>query len=271
MISEKVELLGKGLYTNDIPGTLTISSVPTVSELDYVGSDDFDATMLDKILPEAVKEQINFRNLLEIDYNWLLRCLRILNYGPYYTTNAIWCKECGVSYGEFEVNLKTIECKPIPDGIKDRLIVKRDEFLDFCGDVTFRLPAVQHLITAYADTSFKDSSGKVNGDFAKLCYMITSISGKKNLTPFEIGQIIRKEFSSADYLLLKDTANGLTDYGLRAGGTTQCPKCGSMKASFVALAGDRFFRPTLGNLRKWRMDKRQGKDKDVSGNTAAAV
>ena len=94
MMSEKIELLGKGLYT-DIPDELTLTSIPTASELDYVGSEDFEATMLDKILPQAVEEKINFRNLLEIDFQWLCRCLRILNYGPYYTTNAILCSDCG--------------------------------------------------------------------------------------------------------------------------------------------------------------------------------
>ena len=53
MISEKIELLGKGLYT-DIPDELTLTSIPTASELDYVGREDFEATMLDVILPQAI-------------------------------------------------------------------------------------------------------------------------------------------------------------------------------------------------------------------------
>lgn len=114
MISEKIELLGKGLY-DDIPDQLTLSSMPTASELDYVGSEDFDATMLDNILPKCVKEQVNFRKLLNIDYLWLCRCLRILNYGPYYTTNAILCDNCkSHSHGEYRVNLNTIGCTPLP-------------------------------------------------------------------------------------------------------------------------------------------------------------
>ena len=46
MIAEKIELLGKGLYT-DIPDQLTLKAIPTVSELDYVGSEDFEAMMTD--------------------------------------------------------------------------------------------------------------------------------------------------------------------------------------------------------------------------------
>ena len=39
MISEKIELLGKRLYSN-IPPVLTLKNVPTASELDMVGSED---------------------------------------------------------------------------------------------------------------------------------------------------------------------------------------------------------------------------------------
>ena len=49
-ISEKIQLLGKDVYT-DIPGELTLKSIPTGSELDYVGAEDFDEVMLTKILP----------------------------------------------------------------------------------------------------------------------------------------------------------------------------------------------------------------------------
>ena len=111
-ISEKIELLGKGLY-DSIPDELTLTNIPTASELDYVGSEDFDEVMINKILPKAVEEKIDFRQLLEIDYQWVCRCLRILNYGPYFTTGAILCDKCGQSYGEYRVNLETIDCKPL--------------------------------------------------------------------------------------------------------------------------------------------------------------
>ena len=144
MLSEKIELLGKGLY-KDIPGELTLTSIPTISELDYVGSEDFEATMLDKILPEAVEEEgINFRDLLEIDFAWLCRCLRILNYGPYHTTNAIFCNNCKKThYGEYQVDLRSIECKALPEGFKNELKIPKESFLDFDGDITVKLLTIQ--------------------------------------------------------------------------------------------------------------------------------
>ena len=119
-ISEKIELLGKGLY-KDIPDTLTLKAIPTASELDYVGGEDFQATMPDKIFPAAIEEQCNFRNLLEIDFHWVCRCLRILNYGPYFTTNAIYCPDCDqVSHGEYSVDLRNVDVKMLPQDFRMR-------------------------------------------------------------------------------------------------------------------------------------------------------
>lgn len=266
MISEKIELLGKGLY-DDIPNELTLTSIPTASELDYVGSEDFEATMLDKILPEAVKEKVNFRNLLEIDFQWLCRGLRLLNYGPYHTTNAIFCNKCGkTSYGEFRVDLRTIDCKPLPEGFVNNIVINKDEFLDFDGDITIKLPTIQDTINAYKDKAFIGEKGRLNRDLARMCYMITSIKGKKDLTPVEIKLTILNKLSSADYIILKNKVAELTDYGLRAGGSTTCPKCGNREAAFIALVDDRFLRPTVGDLREWKNLRSTRRSKDISGN-----
>ena len=72
--------------------------------------------------------------------------------------------------------------------------------------------------------------------------------------------IIQKDLTSADYIILKDEISNLTDYGLRAGGSTTCPKCNSHDAAFIALVDDRFLRPTLGDLRQWKHDRSSGED-----------
>lgn len=271
MISEKVELLGKGMYT-DIPSVLTLKNIPTASELEYVGGEDFDKVMLDSILPSAVEESINFYDLLEVDYHWVCRCLRILNFGPYHTTNAIFCESCGkTSYGEYQVNLNTIECKSIPDGFVNEIKITRDEFLDFTGDITLKLPTIRQIMNAYKDKAFQSADGRTNRELARICYMITTIKGKGNLTPVEIKMLVQKELSAADYIILKNRVNELADFGLRAGGKAQCPKCGSMDAAFIALTDDRFFRPTVGNLREWKNNRGTGADKDISRGATATV
>jgi len=271
MITEQIELLGKGLYTN-IPDVLTLKQLPTSSELDYVGSEDFDKVMLDKILPQAVEEKINFNELLEIDYQWLLRCLRILNYGPYYTTNTIFCPDCGkVSRGEYQVNLETIECKPLPEGFNNDIVVHRDEFLDYDGDIHLKLPTVQKILNSYKDKAFQLSEGRTNRDLARICYSISAMGTSTNLTPMEYKFEIMKKLSPADFLVLKERVAALTDYGLRAGGSTQCPSCKSMNATFIALVDDRFFRPTLGDLREWKHSRSSRRTENLSASPSTTL
>lgn len=264
-LSEKIELLGKGVY-KDIPDTLTLHGIPTASELDIVGAEDFDKVMLDVILPQAVEEKINFRDLLEIDYQWICRCLRILNYGPYYTTNTIFCSHCRTtSSGEYRVNLNSINCEPLPPGFKNEVKISKDEFLDFNGDVVFSLPTIQQMLNSEVDKAFDTPTGKRNLDLARTCYMIKSIKGN-TLTPLEVKLIIQKEFSAADYMLLRTRIRELSNYGLRAGGSTQCPNCAAMDATFIAFVDDKFFRPTMGDIKAWRADRNKREMENIARN-----
>lgn len=254
-ISEKIELLGKGLY-KDIPDVLTLKAIPTASELDYVSGDDFQATMLDIIFPKAIEEQANFRQLLEIDFQWICRCLRMLNYGPYYTTTTIYCPDCDqISHGEYQVDLQSIDVKVLPEGFVNKIVISRDEFIDFDGDIVLHLPTIQEMMNADKDTLFTDSNGDINRGLSRLCYTITSVGNKTNISPTEVKFLLQNKLSPADFFVLRSKASELTDYGLRAGGKTICPKCSSKEAAFIALVDDRFFRPTLGNLRTWKANR----------------
>lgn len=270
-LTEKIELLGAGIY-KDIPDTLTLKYLPTASELDYVGSEDFDRTMLDKILPQSVEESINFHNLLEIDYDWICRCLRLLNYGPYHTTSSVFCHHCGISYGDFQVNLMTCGCEPLPDGFNNDILISKDEFLDFHEDIHFHLLTIQQRMNAYDDKMFENNSNTDSvTQLARICYMVSSIGSRNDLLPFEVKMRIQNEMSPADYIILKSLVRERSNYGLRAGGTTRCPKCGRNDASFLALVDDRYFRPTVEDLRRWGDDRTERGDKDVHGATTATV
>jgi hypothetical protein len=271
MPSEKIVLLGKGCY-DDIPDELTLTTIPTIAELDLVSAEDFDRTMLENILPKSVEEKVDFYKLLEIDYQWVTRCLRMLNYGPYHETNAIMCDQCGTtSRGQYMVNLNNIACKPLPDGFVNEIKIGRDEWIDFKGDVIIKLPTIRQVLNAYKDKAFQKADGTSDRQLARLCYMITSIAGKTTMTPVEIRLFIEKELSPADYYILKGVVNELTDYGLRAGGTAKCPKCGNEDAAFLALSDDRFFRLSLSALRQWKLDRNKRKENIVPGSQAAPV
>jgi hypothetical protein len=267
-VSEKLELLG---HYSDIPSTITIKSIPTASELDYVGAEDFEETMLDKIFPQAIEEKFNYHQLLEIDFQWICRALRILNYGPYYTTNAIYCTDCGTtSRGEYRVNLMTVECIPLPEKFDNLIKIDRSEFMDFNKDVTIHLLTISESLAARKDKLFQDTSGRSNMELARMCYMISAVGGD-SISPVEVKRIVTTSLSPADYILLKNRINELINYGLRMGGTTTCPKCKSKDAAFIAATDARFFRATVGDILQWRDDRRSGKDKDISGDKTGAV
>ena len=257
-ISEKIELLGGDYYKDvGIPKTLTLTSIPTASELEYVSAEDFAETMIASILPKAIEEKINFNALLEIDYQCILRCLRIINYGPYYTTNVIRCPNCGAKYGEFQVNLQGVECIPLPPDFNGEFVIKRDEFIDYQGDVKFKMLTIREALNAMKDPQFEDKQDKkIDRRLARLCYSIKSMGTDVHLNPVEVRLKILKELSAADYVILKEMSKQLTNYGLRAGGNCIC-SCGSEEAVFIAPVDDRYFRPTMGDLRTWKADKRK--------------
>lgn len=254
-ISEKLTLLGKGLY-KDIPDVITLKAIPTASELDYVGGEDFQKTMLDVIFPVAIEEKFDYYKLLEIDFLWICRCLRMLNYGYYYTTNAIYCSDCDqISRGEYQVDLRTVEVKELPNGFVNAITISKDDFIDFNEDIVIALPTIQDTMNAARDPLFTDRNGDTNTQLARICYMVKSVGNNNKMTSLEIKYAIQNRLSSADFFVLKSRVNELTDYGLRAGGKVMCPKCHSREAAFVALVDDRFFRPTVGDLRSWKADR----------------
>ena len=267
-VSEKLELLG---HYSDIPSTITIKSLPTASELDYVGAEDFETTMLDKIFPTAIEEKFNYRNLLEIDFQWVCRALRILNYGPYFTTNTIYCPDCGeLSRGEYKVDLMNIDCIPLPEKFTNTITIDKSEFMDFNKSITIHLLTINEALMARNDNMFQDATGRSNLEFARMCYMINSIGGDK-ISPVDVKSRLNKDLSPADYILLKNKVNELVNYGLRMGGKTRCPKCKSTEATFIALVDDRFFRPTVGDILEWRNSRSSGGDKNLPADKAGTV
>ncbi len=270
MMSEKIELLGKGLY-EDIPNELTMQAIPTSSELDYVGSENFEQVMLDKILPQSIEEKINFYKLLEIDFHWICRCLRFINYGPYHTVPTIYCDNDGPVRQEVRVDLRTIGVKVLPEGFKNDIVIKKDEFVDFKKDIHLSLLTIKDVINSRQDKLFFGTDSKPRKELARMCYMIKQVGTEKNITPVQAKMIIENELSAADYTILKDLVNDLTDYGLRAGGRCTCPKCHSENAAFIALVDDRFFRPTVGDIRTGRDDRHWWPAENISTSETTAV
>jgi hypothetical protein len=270
MMTESIELLGKGLY-KDIPNTLTLKAFPTVTELDYVGSEDFERTMLEKIFPQCIEEKVNFHKLLEIDFQWICRCMRFLNYGPYFTTNVLLCSNCGTVRTEAQVDLRTVGCKPLPEGFNGDIIIKKDELIDYKHDIHVHLLTIQEALDMRKDSMFVKANGDPNTEYARVCYSISSMGNQTDITPVTAKLEIEKNMSPADFKVLKSVIADLTDYGLRGGGRCQCPQCKQNTGAFIALADDRFFRPTVGDLRKGKNDRGVWRIEDAAGNTTEIV
>lgn len=273
MLSEKVELLGKGLYET-IPDVVNISSIPTASELEYVGAEDFDKTMVDTILPKVVEggDKMNFRELLDLDYDWLCRCLRMKSYGPYFKTNRIFCGSCGqIQRGEYSVDLRTVAINVLPEGFINTFTISSDEFIDVKDDITGKLLTIGDVLAISQDNSFKRSNGTTNTFLARTCYMIKSIGSKKNLTPIDVRSYITKNFGAADYEILKDVLREKTNYGLQITGQVTCPNCGSQEAYYMAMQNDKFFRPSVGDVRQWKSAIRSGDWEELVGDPSRYV
>ena len=270
MMSETIDLLGKGLYA-DIPDKLTLKAFPTVTELDYVGSEDFEKTMLEKIFPQCIEEQIDFNRLFEIDFQWICRCLRFLNYGPYFTTNTIICNHCGAVRMECQVDLRAVDCKPLPEGFKNDIVIKKDELIDYKGDIHLHLLTIREALDLRKDKMFQRADGSFNTSYARVCYGITSMGSQKDISPVSAKIEIENHMSPADYKVLAAVSQDMTDFGLRGGGRCQCPQCRSNDAAFIALADDRFFRPTVGDLRRGKNDRTARWTKDTARAEADTV
>lgn len=246
-ISERVELLAE--YTNT-PKVLTVSAISTNLELELVSNEDYDATMLDTILPKVVKESVDFHSLLEIDYQWLCRCIRFLSYGPEVTVRSIICDDCGKYHkGEYKADLRVVSCAPLPNNFHNTFTIHPQEFLDTdIGYVTFHLPTVDEgiQIRTACDQYLN------NPVLSKMCVMIDSI-GDSRLTedPKENMDLIFHKFNSADYQILVSLVTQMSDFGLRSYGDIQCPVCRSSHARFFALPNDLYF------TRPWELDSEE--------------
>ena len=244
-ISERIQLLSR---YDDIPPEITISCILTEDELRYVGDESYIDLMLDVIFPKVVAEQIDFHSLLEVDFHWICRCLRILSFGANHTTNSIFCDSChNTSYGEYKVNLNTVGCIPLPEDAPEQFMIRSADFIDFTDNVFFNLMTINDLRRMSKDPLFVMSDGKVDLIVGRLCYMITGFGTDINLTPIQVKHIIRDRLSSADYYMLKSCINEMADFGLRSHGIAQCPKCGSREAVFIALPDDRYY------VRPWEL------------------
>lgn len=273
MLSETVVLLGQGLYKT-IPDEIKINCLPTASELEYVGAEDFDTTMVRTVLPQVVEggNEMDFGELLEIDYEWICRCLRMKSYGPYFTTNKIYCPKCNKAHqGSYKVDLRNVGINALPAKFVNKMTISKEEFIDVEDDFVIQLITIQDHIAMEKDKLFQRSDGSRNIALSRLCYMVKQIGTQKNVTPIDVRTYIKKNLSPADYEILKDEASTYDNYGLQITGKVTCPVCNDKEAYFIALQQDKFFRPSVGDIKEFKSAIRSGDWTQLPGDPSEYV
>ena len=273
MLSESVILLGQDIYKT-IPNQININAVPTASELEYVGAEDFDRTMVMSIFPKVVDESdgMDFTELLEIDYDWICRCLRIKSYGPYITTNRIYCNDCNdVHKGEFQVDLRTVGLTPLPSNCSTTVKISSEDFIYCKDDFELRLLTMKDRLVQQQDTLFDRKDGTRDGAFANICYMVKRIGTDDTVTPIDVRNYIKSKMESIDYEILKTEVSERTNFGLHVMGSVECPVCHGNDAYFIALRQDKFFRPSMGDIKQYKLAVRSGEWEGLSGDPSRYV
>lgn len=273
MLSESVVLLGQNMYKT-IPNTININAVPTASELEYVGAEDFDRTMVMSIFPKVVdnSDGMDFTELLEIDYDWICRCLRIKSYGPYITTNRIYCNDCNEAHkGDYQVDLRNVGITPLPDNASKVIRIDSDEFLECKDDFELNLLTMNDKLVQQQDSMFDRKDGTRDGALANICYMVKRIGSEEGITPIDVRNYIMNKLSAVDYEILKTIVSEKTNFGLHVMGNVECPVCHGKDAYFIALRQDKFFRPSMGDIKQYKQAVRSGEWEGFSGNPSGYV
>ena len=78
----------------NIPQIITLSSYTSRMEKLRLSSDNLHQAMIKHILPQVIEPNIDVRKLYEPDYYLLLRHLRILTWGPFWTAQSWVCSDC---------------------------------------------------------------------------------------------------------------------------------------------------------------------------------
>lgn len=234
-LSEKVSLLST--YP-DIPSVLTISAITTEHELELVSSEDYDRTMIDSIFPKVIKEDIEFYTLLEIDYQWLCRCIRMLSYGNEVTARSIICDDCeAVCQGEYKVDFRYVDCKPLPVGFNNQCKVQTWETFDESIFVRFHLLTIREYLDVLDTLYLYDN----NAVLSRVCHMIDKVNDIQLDNPVKAKEYILNTMSAAEYQMICNQMLQRADYGLRSYGSIKCPKCKSNNARFLMLPNDIYF------------------------------
>lgn len=242
-------------YEGAIPQTVTISSYTTAHEQLRLSSDNLTKVMIESILPDCIDPKINIKELYEPDYLLLLRHLRMVTWGPFYSPGHYVCPDCvneNGTKGRVEswkgmINLADMAIAR-PDNAKELITtkkIKRDKFIFLDSDVEIHLNKCKDLLLI--------ENTKVPESQRKLLPLAAAIGSVEKTDFIAIEEVVEwlAGLMPADFEILSDEYTQTFKFGLSSRGTLTCPKCGGAAWCYVPV-NDNYFRPTRENLTEWK-------------------
>lgn len=243
------------LYTyENIPPTVTLSSYTTGMEQLRVSSDNLNKVMINSILPQVIEPKIPITELYEPDFFLLLRHLRILTWGPFYTTGAWYCQDCinddGLK-GKLVFKDKQINLAEIPvirpdkdDELKTKITLTPDDFIFLDATVNMHLNKCKDILL------YDIKLPKDRQDLVPIAASISHVSG---LDFVDIREVVDwlYNLSPADSDIIKFAYKDAFNIGLSSKYNFTCPECGGRALCSVPV-NDAYFRPSRSDLQAWK-------------------
>ena len=253
LLNEEHELLYD--YSDvGIPQVITISSYTSRMEKLRNASDNLHQAMIKHILPQVIEPKIPIGKLYEPDYYLILRHLRILTWGPFWTAPTWMCRDClndaGVP-GKIWAEPKQISLNDIgvlrPDAgekLPTSVVIKPDEFMFIDSEVKLHLNRCQDMLFYTAKVREGDE------DFRPIAASISSVS---DIDFVDITEAVEwlAGLHAVDEEIIEQKYSEAFNVGLRNRAEFKCPKCGGRAHAFVPV-NDYYFRPTKEDLKEWK-------------------
>lgn len=241
-------------YNGEIPQTVTVSSYTTGMEQLRLSSDNLTQVMINTILPQVIDPKIDIKKLYEPDFYLLLRHLRILTWGPFFTARSFFCADCKNEDGSLgairkkdtQINLNDIPvvCPDTPDELKTEVLIPREDFIFFEGSVKLHINRCKDILLF---------DRKVSEDKKSLLPIAAAVQNVEGMDFVDIMEVV--DWLSAlmppDFEIIRQAYRDAFNVGLSNRYEFSCPVCGGRAWAYVPV-NDNYFRPSKEDIKEWK-------------------
>lgn len=241
-------------YKGALPQTITLSSYTTGMEQLRLSSDNLTNVMIKTILPQVIEPKIDVKEIYEPDYYLLLRHLRILTWGPFFTPRSFYCNDCkneDGTTGKIQKSDKQVNLSDVPvirpdkdEDLKTEVTISAEDFIFFEGSVKLHLNRCKDLLLL---------DRKMSEDKKGLLPIAASIQHVEGMDFIDISEAVDwlANLMPADFEVIRQAYRDAFNVGLGNRLEFECPICGGRAWVYVPV-NDNYFRPTKEDLREWK-------------------